>query len=203
MTRTKRPENELKQVAIRLVEEPPLISETPVKRPQDAVCLVKELLEGFDREAFVIINLHRNGRPINMNICSVGTVDLALVSPREVMKSVILSNASKIIVMHNHPSGDLNPSKDDIELTRRLCEACQMMEIDVIDHVIVGPQGGFFSFKENELMWKNTENQIAYVTGVIGDRTPRPQKSVMEQLKMPDNKSPAKKRKSTFINHTR
>lgn len=203
MPKAKRPENELRQVAIRLVEEPPLLSETPVKSPQDAVRLVKELMETFDREAFIIINLHKNGRPINMNICSIGTVDLTLVSPREVLKSVILSNASKIIVMHNHPSGDLSPSQDDYALTKRLSETCQMMGVQVVDHLIVGPSGGFFSFKEHGLLRECLEKQISYVMDKIGERTPKPATSVIGQLQMADAITPPIKKKPPNIDCAR
>ena len=203
MPKAKRPENELRQVAIRLVEEPPLLSETSIKTPQDAVRLVKKLLETFDRAAFIIINLHKNGRPINMNICSIGTVDLTLVSPREVLKSVILSNASKIIVMHNHPSGDLSPSQDDYMLTQRLSETCQMMGVQVVDHLIVGPSGGFFSFKDHGLLRERSEKQISYVMDKIGEQTPKPVTSVIGQLQMTNGITPPTKKKPPNIDCAR
>ena len=71
--------------------------------------------------------------------------------PREVIKPVIKESAASVIFIHNHPSGDPEPSKDDIEITNRLCESCNILGIDVLDNIIVA-EGGYFSFKKKELM---------------------------------------------------
>lgn len=89
----------LPKVAIRMVKEPPLYSSEPVNRPSDAVRLVRELLQSYDREAVVIVNLDTRAKPINFNIVSVGTLNASLAHPREIMKSAVLSNAAYIVGM--------------------------------------------------------------------------------------------------------
>ena len=86
--------SELEVVNVRLVKEPSIISETPVRTSEDVAQLIKDMLSQFDREVFCILNVASDGKPISMNIVSIGTIDQALVSPREVFKSSILSNAA-------------------------------------------------------------------------------------------------------------
>lgn len=85
--------NELKVVNIRMVKEPSLYSENRIHSPEDAVKVIAHELATYDREVFAVLNLKTNGQPINFNICSVGTLDASLVSPANVAKSGILSNA--------------------------------------------------------------------------------------------------------------
>ena len=146
-------ENELKVVNVRLVKEPSLYSDEPIRTPQDVLKLIAKELSLYDREVFLILNLKYNGQVINMNICSVGTLNDSLVSPREVFKSSILSNAGAFIAIHNHPSGNLDPSEDDKQLTKRLMECGRLLDIRLIDHIIVAAETGeMFSFKEEGLM---------------------------------------------------
>ena len=90
----------LKQVSVRLKAERPLLSETPVKNPEDAARLVKELVSDFDREAVCIISLKNDLSPINFSICSIGSLNLALVEPRELIKTLCLSNATSFLMLH-------------------------------------------------------------------------------------------------------
>ncbi len=146
-------ENELKVVNVRLVKEPSLYSDEPIRTPQDVLKLIAKELSLYDREVFLILNLKYNGQVINMNICSVGTLNASLVSPREVFKSSILSNAGAFIAIHNHPSGNLDPSEEDKQLTKRLMECGRLLDIRLIDHIIVAAETGeMFSFKEEGLM---------------------------------------------------
>ena len=92
----------LDQVAIRLVEAPPLYSEYPLNNPEAAIRLLSETSKDYDREVFAIINLRPDLKPININIVSMGALDQCIVHPREALKSVILSNASAIMMVHNH-----------------------------------------------------------------------------------------------------
>ena len=85
--------------------------------------LFQDLLKDCDREMFCILNLRTKNQVINVNVVGMGTLNSVLVHPREVFKSAILSNASSIILAHNHPSGDPEPSRHDIEVTKRLAEA--------------------------------------------------------------------------------
>ena len=123
---------ELNVVNIRLVKEPSIISDEPVRCSDDASRLIRELLSGFDREVFAILNLASDGKPINMNVVSIGTLNASLVSPREVFKSSILSNAACFIAYHCHPSGNPKPSLEDFEATQRLREAGAILDIKII-----------------------------------------------------------------------
>ena len=144
---------ELEVVNIRLVKEPSIISEKPISNVNDAVNLIQSLIKDFDREAFCTLNLTADGKPISMNMVSIGTLTAAPVSPREVLKSSVLSNASAYIAFHCHPSGNSTPSMDDAVATQRLKEASEIMEIKLVDHIIIGcGSGRSFSFLAHNLM---------------------------------------------------
>jgi DNA repair protein RadC len=143
----------LKRVAVRLVEEQPLCSNEPMDCPEAAIRVMNSFLKDMDREIFCIVNLQEDLRPINMETVSVGVLNGALVHPREVMKSAILSNAASIMLVHNHPSGHLVPSSEDIAVTERLQDAGQIIGIKVVDHIITGRERGrYFSFQESEML---------------------------------------------------
>lgn len=139
------------QVSIRMVKEPPLISENPITGPESAVDIIGEYLKDFDRELMVLVNLRSDGKPINMNIMSIGTINASIACPREALKASILSNAAAIMLFHNHPSGNLIPSRDDIRSTDRLIKAYDLMNIPVLDHIIVGPNMRFYSMREHNI----------------------------------------------------
>lgn len=132
----------LEVVNIRLVKEPSLYSERSIHSVDDAVEVMAEELSHYDREVFCILNLKSDGSVINMNVVSQGTLNATLISPREVFKSSILSNAAAIIALHNHPSGNTKPSKDDYETTKRLVKCGEILDIAMIDHIIVGSRNG-------------------------------------------------------------
>ena len=92
--------NEIKVVNIRMVREPSLYSETPIRNPQDVMDTVAKELATYDREVFGLLNLKSTGQVINMNICSIGTLNSSMLNGREVFKSAILSNASSFICVH-------------------------------------------------------------------------------------------------------
>ena len=149
----KNKENEIKVVNVRLVKEPSLYSTEPIKTPEDVLKVIAGELANYDREVFMVLNLKTNGQVINMNICSVGTLNASLVSPREVFKSAILSNAGAFICLHNHPSGNLEPSGEDKDITKRLMEGGRMLDIRMLDHIIVAAESAeMFSFREEGLM---------------------------------------------------
>ena len=132
----------LKLVSVRLVSDGAILSHTQVTSPESAIQALGSVLKDMDRENICVINLKTNGVPINASIVSVGVLTHALVEPREMLKATILSNAASIILMHNHPSGNVEPSEEDIQMTRRMERVCQMMGIALLDHVIVGPKTG-------------------------------------------------------------
>ena len=99
--------------------------------------MIKEKIEGLDREQFIIACLNTKNEPTGISVVAVGSLNKAIVHPREVFKTAILSNAASIIAFHNHPSGD-PPSQQDIQLTNRLYEAGELLGIKLLDHPIIG-----------------------------------------------------------------
>lgn len=145
--------NEIQVVNIRMVKEPSLYSTEKITSPEDVKKVIAKELATYDREVFAVLNLKTNGQPINLNICSVGTLDASVVSPREVFKSTILSNSAAFVAIHNHPSGSLNPSQEDKDVTKRLLSCSELLEVKMLDHIIVaGETGDIYSFKSEGLL---------------------------------------------------
>ena len=140
--------DKLEQVAIRMVEQPPLYSKEPMNNPDAAIRVMNGFLSQMDRELFCIVNLQADLTPINMNIVSVGSLNEALINPREIFKSAILSNAHSMMLIHNHPSGNLTPSTSDIQTTARMQELGELMGISLVDHIITGRDGNYYSFRD-------------------------------------------------------
>ena len=149
--------NELQIVNIRLVREPSLYSEKQLDSPQAVLELMAGELAQYDREVFCILNLKSNGQVISMNVVSMGTLDAALVNPREVFKSSILSNASGIIAVHNHPSGNIKPSYEDIRFTVDCSKALATLNISLKDHIIVA-DGEYYSFRGDNILPKEGDD---------------------------------------------
>lgn len=149
----KRNDEKVQVINIRMVKEPSLYSTERIRSPEDALRVIAAELSTYDREVFAILNLKTNGQPINLNICSVGTVDSSVVSPREVFKSAVLQNSSSYIAIHNHPSGSITPSQEDKDVTRRLLACSDLIGIPMLDHLIVaGDTGEMYSFKSEGLL---------------------------------------------------
>lgn len=142
----------LDQVAIRMVKEPPLYSADPITTPEDAVRVMNRFLRDYDREVFCVVALDVHMRPININIASMGTLTAAIIHPREVLKPLVLSNAASMMLAHNHPSGILSPSMEDIAITDRLVQLGNLLDIPVRDHVIIGGGNEYYSFMENSIL---------------------------------------------------
>lgn len=119
-------------------------------RPED---VWKELRDIRDhkKEHFIIFFLDSRNQEIKREIISVGSLNANLVHPREVFEPAVKNLAAQVILAHNHPSGDPEPSEDDLELNKRLVEAGKILGIEVIDHIIIG-KAGFLSFKEKGLL---------------------------------------------------
>lgn len=141
---------ELKQAAIRLVENPPLYSKEKIRTPEDAIKVVGKEMSGYDREVVCIINLKTDGSPINFSLCSMGTLNQCVIRPADLFKAAILSNANSMIVLHNHPSGNLEPSGADVNVTKRLIKAGVILDIPILDHVIVAPDSSYYSLRDND-----------------------------------------------------
>ena len=135
-------------VSIKMVKESSFLYQTrQILSPNDAYEMIKEQLEGLDREQFIIACLNTKNEPTNLSVVSVGSLNKAIVHPREVFKTAILSNAASIMAFHNHPSGETTPSQQDIQLTSRLYEAGELLGLKLLDHLIIG-DGTFTSLKE-------------------------------------------------------
>lgn len=111
----------------------------------------REKLGREKREHFAILLLDSRNNLVKMSDISIGTLDANLVHPREVFKEAIQSSAAQVILVHNHPSGDAEPSEDDLEITKRIIEAGKIIGIDVLDHIII-TKTKVLSFKEKELI---------------------------------------------------
>lgn len=145
--------DQIEMAAVRLVKEAPLMSKKPILNPEDAVQVLGEYLCQMDREVICVINLRTDGMPINCSVCSMGAIDQAIAHPREIMKTAILSNAARIVMMHNHPSSNLNPSNDDTMITDRMVTVCEILGIPLLDHIIVGGDNSkYFSFREKGIL---------------------------------------------------
>ncbi len=138
---------------IKLDKSYTLAEDRPIRSPDDAVAAIAEALKELDREVVCMVTLKSDNTPINASVISVGTLDVAVVYPREVMKMSILSNATKIMLFHNHPSGGALPSIQDIQLTDRIKQCCDLMDITFLDHIIIGAMSKeWFSFNEKGMI---------------------------------------------------
>lgn len=117
-----------------------------ISSPADVDRLLRGRIANLDRENFVVVLLNTKNEVIESPLVSVGTLSSALVHPREVFKPAIRASAASVILAHNHPSGKVEPSREDREVTSRLVGAAEILGIEVLDHVILGD--GFYSMKE-------------------------------------------------------
>lgn len=104
-----------------------------------------------EKEHVLVIALRTNSTVINTHLVSVGTINQSLVHPREVLRPVLLDNAASMILVHNHPTGDVNPSRADETITRRIADAGELMGIELLDHVIIGHDKHYSFRDEREL----------------------------------------------------
>lgn len=135
---------------VELVRENPSADDSieTIRSPDDAAAIFERYLTCADRENFVTMFLDTKNRVIGLSTVSIGILDRALVHPREVFKPAILANAYSVIVCHNHPSGDPQPSSEDRQVTNRLVEAAKILGIDLLDHIIVAGKGRHVSLKQ-------------------------------------------------------
>ena len=129
----------LDQVSVRMIREAPLYSDEKIQNPQDAIRILGDAFKDYDREVVGVVHLRSDNVPINMTIVSMGCLNQSIVHPGEMLKAAFLSNAAAIMMVHNHPSGSLEPSREDIAITNRMQQLCTMAGIPVVDHIILGP----------------------------------------------------------------
>jgi DNA repair protein RadC len=122
-----------------------------ITSPQDISGYVMEDMRYLKKEYFKIILLDTKNQILDLVTISIGSLNSSIVHPREVFNEAVKKSAASIILIHNHPSGDTNPSKEDINITNRLIEAGNIMGIKVLDHIIIG-DGVYLSFKEENII---------------------------------------------------
>ena len=122
-----------------------------IRSPENAAALVMEEMRHLDREHFWALLLNAKNQVLAREVISIGTLNFSAIHPRELFKSAIKRSAAGLILVHNHPSGDPTPSRQDIEATRRLVEAGNIIGIDVLDHLVIG-DNKFTSFKVKGLL---------------------------------------------------
>lgn len=128
------------------------IAKKSIQSPEDAAKIMMDYLKGTDREHFVGMYLNAANNLITIHTISIGILNSSLVHPREVFKMACMVNAAAIVVAHNHPSGNIEPSAEDLSITRQLVEAGKILGIPLHDHIIVTEENGFMSFAERNLI---------------------------------------------------
>ena len=140
------------ELGIRVGKQSALRMEKPIiKKPSDVQALLHGELRDKEKECFVLVMLDTRSRLIKHKEISAGSLDASIVHPREVFKEAISASAASVILAHNHPSGNPEPSDDDIRLTKRLIEVGKIIDINVLDHIIIGAKEPF-SMKGNKLI---------------------------------------------------
>jgi DNA repair protein RadC len=123
---------------------------TKISRPQDMMEYLAPYAKS-NQERFIVASLNGSHEVINVRVVSLGTVNRCVVHPREVFADAITDRAVAIVVAHNHPSGSLDPSTEDKEITKRLFDAAKIIGISLLDHLIISSQG-YCSFVERGLL---------------------------------------------------
>lgn len=126
-------------------------SKIRITSPSIAANYVLSEMSSLEEEHFRIMTINTRKEINYVREISKGTINMTLVHPREVFKSAISDNAHSIILLHNHPTGDPRPSKEDINLTNNLVEASKIIDIEILDHIIIG-DNKYFSFLEENLL---------------------------------------------------
>ena len=139
------------KIQVQLVQDRAARKSVVVKTPNEIYQLVKDEAQRWDRERFLTVMLDARNGVIGIDEVSCGSVTGNLVHPREVFKAAILSNAVSVALIHNHLSGEVEPSEADLEITKRLVEAGKILGIEVIDHLVVSKEG-YYSFKQKGLI---------------------------------------------------
>ncbi len=135
----------LREIEVRYKATPASIDKRRIETPDDVFALFRDL-QSEAKEKVMCLSLNCKNVVLAFEVVSIGTVKSCLTHPREVFRSAIIQNAASIILVHNHPSGDLSPSRDDVEITKQMQKAGEILGIELADHIIVGD--GFVSMRE-------------------------------------------------------
>ena len=126
-------------------------SQKPVQYSEDVVKIIAKDLKDKKKEHCKAILLNSRNQVVDIVDISIGSLTANIVHPREIFKEAIRASAASVILVHNHPSGDCEPSEDDLKITKRVAEAGKILNIEVLDHLIIA-KNGFLSFKEKGLI---------------------------------------------------
>jgi DNA repair protein RadC len=129
----------------------PELKNFDIKDPESVVRAIRASIKDKAKEHFKLILLNPRNKIIGISTISIGTLNASLVHPREVFKDAIVHSAASVVLAHNHPSGDPDPSEDDIKITKKLVESGKILGIEVLDHIVIGKKR-FKSFKEEGLI---------------------------------------------------
>ncbi len=139
------------KVQVQLVRDKAVSPMPVISTPDEVYQLVKHEIQKWDRERFLAVMLNARNGVIGIDEVSCGSVNVSIVHPREVFKAAILANAVALMLIHNHPSGHVEPSDNDIELTKDLVKSGEILGIKVIDHLIVSSKE-YYSFQKTGLI---------------------------------------------------
>lgn len=124
-----------------------------ITSPKSAANVFQEQIGNYDREVVAMLCFNTNNEPISFHIASIGSINSSIVSVREIFKTALITNSAKIILAHNHPSGNLLPSEEDINTAANLKAIGRFLNVPVLDHIIVTPnKGEYFSLEEHKMI---------------------------------------------------
>ena len=137
----------MREVRIKLVSNDPVM-DYAISKPEDAIVVMQSLIGDMANEDFAAVYLNTKNKPLDFMIANIAGTDYSRMDPATVIKGALLQNATKVMLFHNHPSGELTPSQADLISTQKMVIAAKLNGIEVLDHVIVG-EDGFHSFAES------------------------------------------------------
>ena len=198
----------LKEVSVRLrlADERYYYGTSSMSNPGAAALLLRDIMKELDREWLCVVNLDTKNRPINFNIVSVGNINSSIADMSNIFKAAILSNASNLIIAHNHPSGDRSPSKEDLLVTETALNAGRLLNIPVLDHLIfAGGTDDYYSIRENnESMFADTKVSADFLevlkrtngTARVAEQKAQAESEPAKKMSMKDVKSIAASRRA-------
>jgi DNA repair protein RadC len=139
------------EISRRILSQTKWYSDKKITSPEDVASIFIPLLRDELKEKFIVVSLNSANKIIKYNIISVGSLNASIVHPREVFKVAIDNSSANIILVHNHPSGNPEPSNEDIVITKKICESGKVLDINVFDHVIIAGTS-YTSFVEKRLL---------------------------------------------------
>lgn len=120
-----------------------------ITSPKKGANIFQQMFGDNTQECLGVICLDTKGRPTHYSTIYKGTANHIVISPKDILRVAILSNASSLILGHNHPSSDLSPSPQDIKTTRNVKRACELLDLNLVDHLIINNKGEYMSIREN------------------------------------------------------